>query len=209
MDGNRRFAKSTGESVLDGHLAGKDKFLEVVEWVTEAKIEQAVFYVFSTENWKRSEAEVGQLLELMLLDLRGKLAVKIKVIGQLSALPLLVQENIARHELANLTTESETTVYLALAYGGRDEIMAAVNQAIVNGKAVDEAEFKTLLWSSAMADPDLIIRTGGEERLSNFLPWQSIYSELFFSKTLWPAFTKVEFQRILSDYAIRDRRIGK
>lgn len=209
MDGNRRFAALQNQPTLSGHIAGKEKFIEVATWVAEAGIPHAVFYTFSTENWKRSPGEVEQLLSLMLLDLTNKLKAKIKVIGQVRDLPQAVQENIARHEAVSLDKNYETTIWVALSYGGRAEILAAVNEAIAKDVPVTEEEFSKLLWGNEMPDPDLIIRTGGEKRLSNFLPWQSIYSELFFSDTYWPAFSKEEFLHILVDYSRRERRSGQ
>jgi undecaprenyl diphosphate synthase len=209
MDGNRRFAREKKQPEVVGHVAGKEKFIEVATWVVKAGIPHAVFYAFSTENWKRSPEEVEQLLSLMLLDLTNRVKAKIKVIGQVSDLPKAVQENIARHEKAGLSCNYKTTIWIALSYGGRAEILTAVNEAIEKGVPVKEEEFSKLMWSSEMPDPDLIIRTGGEQRLSNFLPWQSIYSELFFIDTFWPAFSQEEFVRILAQYSKRERRIGQ
>jgi undecaprenyl diphosphate synthase len=209
MDGNRRFAREQNQPVFFGHVAGKEKFIEVANWVVEAGIPHGVFYVFSTENWKRSSEEVEQLLSLMLLDLQGRVKAKIKVIGQINDLPKAVQENITKHELASLEKGYETTIWLAISYGGRAEILEAVNQAVAKGVPVTEEEFSKLMWSGEMPDPDLIIRTGGERRLSNFLPWQSIYSELFFTDTYWPAFSREEFSHILADYSKRERRMGQ
>ena len=209
MDGNRRFAALQNQPDIFGHIAGKEKFIEVADFVVEAGIPHAVFYAFSTENWKRTPKEVEQLLDLMLNDLRDRVKAKIKVIGQISDLPQAVQENITRHEEASLEVNYATTIWVALSYGGRAEILAAVNEAIASGKPVSEEQFSRLLWGSEMPDPDLIIRTGGEKRLSNFLPWQSIYSELFFSDTYWPAFSKEDFLHILADYSRRERRSGQ
>lgn len=210
MDGNRRFAKEQGEETLVGHLAGKDKLTEVVDWVMEANIPHAVFYAFSTENWKRSSEEVEYLLELLMSEsnLVNKKA-RLKVIGDISRFPKRVQERLTKHEIETTNKEYEATVWLALSYGGRAEIVEAVNLAVKKSEAVTEESFAKLLQTKEMPDPDLIIRTGGEQRLSNFLPWQSVYSELFFTDTYWPAFTKAEFQRILSEYGKRDRRLGR
>lgn len=209
MDGNRRFAREQNLPEVAGHVAGKEKFTEVANWVVEAGIPHAVFYAFSTENWKRSPEEVEQLINLMLLDLRDRVKAKIKIIGKVSDLPHAVQENIARHEVFSLEKDYQTTIWIALSYGGRPEILAAVNEAVANGSPITEEEFSMLMWSNGMPDPDLIIRTGGEHRLSGFLTWQSIYSELFFCDTYWPAFSKEEFLHILKDYSKRERRIGQ
>jgi undecaprenyl diphosphate synthase len=215
MDGNRRFAKAQGKDTFEGHVAGKEKLLEVVEWIVEAKIPHAVFYAFSTENWQRMKNEVAGLLQLLSEALKeSPLVLKdrkiaVKIIGQDRDFPKELLDRIKALEKQNLTSTPETIIWVAFSYGGRAEIISAVNTAILKGETVDEEKFSRLLWSVGMPDPDLIIRTGGEVRLSNFLPWQSIYSELFFTKTYWPAFTKTEFQRILNDYAERERRIGK
>ncbi len=209
MDGNRRFAKEQNQLDFFGHVAGQEKFIEVASWIVEAGIPHAVFFVFSTENWKRSPKEIEQLLDLMLLDLRDRVKAKIKVIGQVGNFPLAVQQNIARHEKTSLENDYQTTIWVALSYGGRAEILAAVNQAVAQGESMTEDSFSKLMWSKEMPDPDLIIRTGGEHRLSNFLSWQSIYSELFFTDTYWPAFSHAEFLNILADFSKRERRIGK
>lgn len=209
MDGNRRFARERNEPEAFGHIAGKEKFIEVGNWVVEAGIPHAVFYAFSTENWKRSPQELEQLLSLMLLDLRDRVKAKIKVIGQITDLPKTVQENIARHEEVSQGKDYQTTIWVALSYGGRAEILAGVNESIAKGKSVTEEQFSDFLWLAKMPNPDLIIRTGGEHRLSNFLPWQSIYSELFFIDTYWPAFSQEEFLHIINEYSKRERRIGQ
>ncbi|MEZ4194974.1 MAG: polyprenyl diphosphate synthase [Candidatus Paceibacterota bacterium] len=214
MDGNRRFAKAKGEETLAGHLAGKEKFKEVIDWVIEASIPHAVFYAFSTENWKRSADEIEYLLGLLMNESDPdsnyiNKNVRLRTIGDIDRFPKLMQARLRKSELETAGKRYVTTVWLALSYGGRAEIVKAVNLAIKNGEPVTEKSFHQLLETREMPDPDLIIRTGGEQRLSNFLPWQSIYSELFFVDTYWPAFTKDEFQRILSEYAKRERRLGR
>jgi undecaprenyl diphosphate synthase len=215
MDGNRRFAKEQGIDTLAGHSAGKDKLLEVVDWVVEAKIPHAVFYAFSTENWKRDKTEVVGLMNLFSevikaqKDLIKNKKITLKIIGKSEDLPAEACSIVSASESEDAHSYPDTTIWIAFSYGGRAEIIAAVNKAVEKGGAVNEESFSQLLWTASMPDPDLIIRTGGESRLSNFLPWQAVYSELFFTKTYWPAFTKAEFQRILNDYAERERRIGK
>lgn len=208
MDGNRRFAKEKGEETLLGHLAGKEKFSEVVDWLVEVNIPHAVFYAFSTENWQRSPKEVEYLLEILMSDFVNNKA-RLRVIGDVSRFSKLIQEKLKAHEIETASQGNKNTIWVALSYGGRAEIVEAVNLAIKNGAPVSEESFAKLLSTNEMPDPDLIIRTGGEHRLSNFLPWQSVYSELFFTDTYWPAFTKAEFQRILSEYAKRERRLGR
>lgn len=212
MDGNRRFAKEQGSEVRQGHEAGKDTFFEVVKWVRDAGIQHAVFYAFSTENWKRTTVEVSDLMAIFktfirFLHSQDDDRVAFKIVGQLNDFPGDLQEAVVELEAKNPTTPL-LTVHVLLSYGGRTEILQAVNRAIVAGEPVDEAAFQKLLWTSDMPDPDLIIRTGGDMRLSNFLPWQSVYSELMFTPTLWPAFTKEEFTRMLQEYGSRERRLG-
>ena len=119
-----------------------------------------------------------------------------------------IQESIKELE-AKKIEKFVTTIWIALSYGGRAEIVSAINQVIKAGKEIQEKDLEEFLWTKGMEDPDIIIRTSGEKRLSNFLPWQSVYSELFFTPTYWPAFTKEEFMSILEEYATRERRIGR
>ncbi|MCB9810651.1 MAG: di-trans,poly-cis-decaprenylcistransferase [Candidatus Nomurabacteria bacterium] len=214
MDGNRRFAKERGLSTLNGHLAGREKFLEVTDWLKEMKIPHAVFYAFSTENWKRSPEEVEYLLMLfreLLAQIRKEADERkfnVRVVGRRDDLPEDIQASIAEVERETADKYS-TTVWVAFSYGGRAEIIEAVNRAVKVGQEVNEEQFSQLLWTAGMPDPDIIIRTSGEKRLSNFLPWQTVYSEFFFIDTYWPAFTKTEFTSILEEYAKRERRIGR
>jgi len=213
MDGNRRWAKERGEATLLGHQAGEAKFYEVAQWVKEATIPHAVFYAFSTENWFRDKVEVAYLQELFLSFTKQMLGevhdwqCRIKVVGDLSSFTPELQAAIAELESVSVVY-TKTTLWVALSYGGRAEIVAAVNKAIANGESVDEETFSKYLWSAGMPDPDIIIRTGGDQRLSNFLPWQAVYSELMFTSTYWPAFTKAEFTRMLTQYGDRQRRFG-
>ncbi|MBY0309749.1 di-trans,poly-cis-decaprenylcistransferase [Patescibacteria group bacterium] len=215
MDGNRRWAEAQGKERLEGHAAGVTTFEEVVRMVVEKKIPHAVFYAFSTENWKRSQVEVEHLLGLFergIQQLKAKVQndldqVRVRFLGRRSDFGATLQRL-----MTELETESAhlagTTIWVALSYGGQAELLAAVNAAIVEGKPVDEEAFKRHLWGAELPDVDLLIRTSGEHRLSNFLPWQTAYSELFFTPTHWPAFTKDEFERILTQYAERQRRLG-
>lgn len=174
-----------------------------------------VCYAFSTENWNRAEEEVAYLMTLLKEGLsefseenkkKGK-NTNIRIIGERSRLSTELQQAIADTESQN-SVSPELTVWIALSYGGRAEIVDAVNRAVQNGKIVDETSFENLLWTEGMPDPDIIIRTSGEKRISNFLLWQCAYSEFFFIDTLWPDFGKTEFQSILEQYATRHRRKG-
>ncbi len=214
MDGNRRWAKEQNKATLIGHQAGEVKFYEVAQWVKEVKIPHAIFYAFSVENWLRDKVEVTYLQELFLAFTKKMITevddwqCRIKVIGNLEG--FTSELKIAITELEQKSAQyTETTIWVALSYGGRAEIVAACNQAISAGVPIDENLFAEYLLTNGMPDPDLIIRTSGEQRLSNFLPWQSVYSELFFTDTYWPAFTKEEFTRIVGQYGDRQRRRGK
>lgn len=214
MDGNRRWAREQGLESLSGHKAGEANFYDVAQWVKDTHISHAVFYAFSTENWFREKFEVAYLEELFLLFCKRILTeihqrqVGIRVIGSVTDFKPELQSCIKELEAVS-QVYTATTIWIALSYGGRAEIVSAVNQAVLRGVAVDEVSFEKFLYTAQMPDPDLIIRTGGELRLSNFLPWQSVYSELFFTDTYWPAFTKDEFTRILAQYGDRKRRRGK
>jgi undecaprenyl diphosphate synthase len=211
MDGNRRFAKARGWPTSMGHKAGYEVFKEFLEWAGEAGVKEVVAYCFSTENWKRAKEEVTFLMELLLVGL-SELQKDFKnsqfhFVGDLSQFDPKLRAQMEKIEVETAKATGPK-VYLALSYGGRSEILAATKKLVASGKEINEENFNTALYTSGMKDPDLIIRTGGEKRLSNFLPWQSVYSELFFIDTLWPAFTKEEFEAILGAYDRRERRFG-
>lgn len=215
MDGNRRWAKERGLPTFDGHKKGLEKLYELAEWMEGTEIEEVTLYAFSTENWNRAPEEVGYLMELLERAFKKELSrfvekgVRLRFIGSRERAPAHLQGILNEAEEKTRAGEKGTLV-IAFSYGGRAEILAAVNQLLKEGKAaVDEAGFKEMMWSAGLLDPDLIIRTGGEQRLSNFLPWQSVYSELFFTDTKWPDFTKEEFNRILANFRERERRHGK
>ena len=214
MDGNRRFAKEQNLPTLEGHRQGLEKFLEVVRFVRDKKIPHAVFYAFSTENWKRSKEEVAYLLQLfegLLARLDEELTeqgVRVRIIGRRTDFTTELQAKIADLE-AKSAEFTATTIWIALSYGGRAEIIEAVNQAIARGEKVDETSFAALLWSAELPEPDIIVRTSGEARLSNFLTWHSAYSELYFIEKHWPALTKADLEDILMEYGRRSRRYGE
>ncbi len=212
MDGNRRYAKSLGLSAIEGHRLGAEKLKEVVGWAQAQGVQCLFVYAFSTENWKRDPREVADLLALFEKQLSSGLddlakKISLRFMGERSRFPLHVQELMKRRE-----QESEGksfTLAVLLSYGGRAEILNAVNTVLGEGKEqVTETDMATALWSAALPDPDLIIRTGGEQRLSNFLTWQSVYSELVFTDTLWPALTKEEFENHLELFQERKRNFG-
>jgi undecaprenyl diphosphate synthase len=213
MDGNRRWASSHKMSALEGHTAGFEKFKETLDWLKDHNIANSVYYTFSTENWQRSQVEIDHLLTIFMQGLRSfekdihDFKVRLRFVGQRHKLPKEIQNLMIEVEKNSAHFESQT-IWVAISYGGRAELIEAVNRAIVEGQPVDERSFPNMLWTAGMPDPDLIIRTGGEQRLSNFLPWQSVYSELFFIATEWPAFTKAQFVSILEEYGSRQRRLG-
>jgi len=215
MDGNRRWAKERGLETLEGHKAGAEKIFDLVRWAHEAGIEEVILYAFSTENWNRTEEEVGYLMRLAeelftkQLPKFKESGAKLRFIGDLARASERIQSIMKKAEEETKDGTKGTLVF-AFSYGGRPEILAAVNKLLSEGKeSVAEQEFSNALWSAGLLDPDLILRTGGERRLSNFLPWQSVYSELFFTDTKWPDLSKDEFDGVLEEYAERERRHGK
>jgi undecaprenyl diphosphate synthase len=224
MDGNRRWAKAQGLPTLEGHKKGAETFQQTVEWARDKRIPHVVFYAFSTENWKRSEREVEYLMRLfktqakkvqeqlvdMSADDGATKGVRFKVVGQKDDFSQDIQTQIADIEAQCAGfVESSTTVWVALSYGGRAEIVQAVNQAVDAGNVLSEEDFGQKLWTAAMPDLDLIVRTGGEKRLSNFMTWKSVYSELVFLDKNWPDLTNGDLDEVLQDYQERQRRFGK
>lgn len=215
LDGNRRWARERNLPTLEGHRKGSEKVREMVSWAREHQISHVILYAFSTENWNRSPEEVTYLMDLF-EEMLGRLSedvVKengsIRFIGERGRFSESLQ---ARMQQTEEQTRNGTagTLWVALSYGGRQEILEGVRTLLQSGKKdVDEESFRSVLWSKDMPDPDLIIRTGGEKRLSNFLTWQSTYSELFFTDTKLPDFSKEEFESILNEYSLRQRRHGK
>ena len=214
MDGNRRWAKKNNLPTLEGHRAGYDKLRDVAVWCKESGIRNLVVYAFSTENWNRSVEEVGYLMNLFRMMIAKFVNeakandTKIIFLGERSRFAPDILDAIVNAEESTKACAS-FTFGIALSYGGRAEILDAIHRIPEGQRAsISETEFSELLWTKDIPDPDLIIRTSGEERLSNFLPWQSVYSELFFTPTLWPDFTREEFDRILDEYGKRQRRFG-
>lgn len=218
MDGNRRWAKQKGMIGIEGHNAGYKKLKEVLGWIKDAGIDEAIVYAFSTENWKRTKEEVGALMNLLTFALSNELdsllkeGVRLRFAGELKSFP----ENF-RQMLDNAIEVTKNngplTLTVALSYGGRAEILDAVKQIAKLPKdeieKLTEESLEKYFWTCGMTDPDLIIRTGGELRMSNFLPYQSVYSELFFTKTLWPELGRDEFDNILREFDQRKRNHGK
>ena len=221
MDGNRRWAKEKNLPTFEGHRRGYDKTKEVADWCIREGIPNLILYAFSIENWKRSEEEVSYLMGLIKLmiskdldNLKAK-GVRVSCIGDMSLAGEDIKELIkkAEEETKNL---NKLHLVIAFSYGGRREILNAVKEisTIKTKEEVEnlkEEDFEKFLWTGKInvPDPDIVIRTSGEMRLSNFLPWQSVYSELFFTKTYWPDFSHEEFKKILEEFSLRHRRIGK
>ncbi|MFP3866722.1 MAG: isoprenyl transferase [Desulfobacteraceae bacterium] len=220
MDGNGRWAKLRGFSRLRGHHTGADSAREVVRAAREVGIGYLTLYAFSEENWQRPRSEVQALMTLLKRYLRQELpemlenGIAFQVIGNISQLPLDVQEEIAATVSATAANQ-EMTLTLALSYGGRSEIVHAAQAAwkdLQSGRLtvaeLTPERFSSYLYTSKFPDPDLLIRTSGEFRLSNFLLWQLAYTELYFTDTLWPDFRRTEFLQALLAYQRRDRRFG-
>ena len=221
MDGNGRWAKQRGLPRTLGHRAGVEALKEIVRYASEIGIKILTVYAFSTENWARPIEEVDYLINTLLveymkkeIDELNKNNVKIRILGNIDDLPVLTRKQIIE---AVETTKNNTGLKfnIALNYGGRKEIVDAVKKItnmVLNGmideKEINEELFSRYLYTAGDKDPDLIIRTSGEMRISNFLIWQSAYSEFYFTKTLWPDFTKEDLDKAINEYAKRDRRFG-
>ncbi|PIR72718.1 MAG: di-trans,poly-cis-decaprenylcistransferase [Candidatus Nealsonbacteria bacterium CG10_big_fil_rev_8_21_14_0_10_36_24] len=214
IDGNRRWAREKGLPVFEGHKRGLKKIKEVIKWCRERRVKILTFFVFSTENWKRSKMEVSYLMKLAQEIMKNyikearKERIKIKIIGQKEKLPRALAKAIKNTE--ELTKNNkEMTVNFALSYGGRLEITEAVKNIIkkrIPPEKITEEVISENLWTS---DLDLLIRTGKEQRLSNFLIWQVAYSELYFTKKYWPDFTEKDLEEAFEDFSLRQRRFGK
>jgi undecaprenyl diphosphate synthase len=209
MDGNARWARSKGLGVTEGHQAGTDALKRAVRLAGDYGIEQLTVYAFSTENWMRPEPEVGGIMDLFVDRIRKEApeldeeGVRLRFIGRRDRLSPRVLEGIDWAE-ALTAGNSARSLYVAFDYGGRAEILHAAERYSGGG----EEELRRHLYAPDMHDPELIIRTGGELRLSNFLLWESAYSELYFSDILWPDFDRPELERALASYAERDFRGG-
>ena len=217
MDGNGRWAKAHRRPRLMGHKAGADTLDHVMHWCKEAGIRYLTVYAFSTENWKRSKEEVSGLMKLLSSFIKSKEkelvanGVRFRVIGRRTDLSAKLQKEIAA--LEEKTAGGEFTLVVALSYGSRDEIVRAAVKFAAELERLEpldnlEGAFSGFLDTAGMPDPDLIIRTSGELRLSNFLMWQAAYSEFYFTDKYWPDFDKAEFDKALASFAKRERRMG-
>ena len=216
MDGNGRWAGARGLERLEGHRAGTENIRTIIEGCVEQGIEILTLYAFSTENWRRPATEVNGLFEILgaviekeTEDLHRN-GVRLRHIGRLEGLPPTLQDRV-RYAVELTRRNTRLTVNVAFNYGGRDEIVEATRRMLRDGLSpddVDEATFSSYLYTEGMRDPDLIIRTAGEMRLSNFLIWQAAYAEYWSTPLYWPDFGKAELERAVHEFGGRERRFG-
>ena len=220
MDGNGRWARQRGKERSEGHIAGMNSLRETVRNAAEAGVKYLTVYAFSTENWGRPQAEVDALMELICKGVEmeseelAKVGIRVKTIGDRSRFSDKVKASLEKIEQMTQAGENMTFV-LALNYSSRSEMTTAVQNIAkrvaagdIKAEEIDDKMISESLYTSFMPDPDLIIRTSGECRLSNFLMWQASYSEFYFTPTLWPDFDKAELEKALEAYSARDRRYG-
>jgi len=221
MDGNGRWAKTRGLERFLGHRQGTKATVATVEAGVDLKLEHLTLFVFSSENWQRPKIEVEYLMNLLVEMVAQELPhlmeknVKLKVIGNLNKLPEKPRKKL-QEAIDKTSQNSGMQLNLAISYGGRMEIVDAAREIAelakkgeLNTETLDEAEFARHLYLQGAPDPDLVIRTGGEYRLSNYLLWQAAYSEFFVSEVLWPDFTREDFAKAVEFYNTRQRRFGK
>jgi len=221
MDGNGRWALRRGLPRSAGHHAGTEALRAIIRECDALEIEALTIYAFSTENWTRSDEEVGALMGLLLRFFNSEIEelheknVKIRIIGDVEGLPE-PQRKAVKNAMARTGENTGLSLNIALNYGGREELFRAArllaSQAVECGDdpaSWTEADFSDCLYTAGLPDVDLLIRTSGELRLSNFLPWQTVYAEMIFNPVLWPDYTLEQFHNDLREYASRDRRFGK
>lgn len=216
MDGNGRWAKQRGQIRTAGHEEGLKRAKEIAKAASDLGIKYVTLYAFSTENWKRAKSEVGFLMNLIHTHLLKELkfykenSIRVRLLGDITGLPAIIQKDI-------LETEEDTkdftglTICLAINYGGRDEIVRSIKKMIKEGipeQEITEGTVSSHFDFPELPDVDLLIRTGGEQRISNFLIWQSSYAEFLFTKTLWPDYNKEEFYNNIAEFQKRTRRFG-
>ncbi len=216
IDGNRRWARAHNLPTFEGHRIGFDKVKEIADYALTKGVKIMTIYAFSTENWKRSQEEVNYLLNLfkILLEKEAhfllKKGIKLQILGDRMGLSEDLQKAISQAE--EITSVAEQGILnICFNYGGRDEIVKAVKKIVASNVAeadINEETIKQNLYTKNISDPDFIIRTSGEQRLSGFLTWQSVYSELYFTQKMWPEFEKVDFDMALEEYSHRQRRFG-
>lgn len=216
MDGNGRWAEMRGLPRIEGHRRGVTRVREIIETAYRMGVEVLTLYTFSIENWLRPDKEVTFIMDLLEETLKHEFStflereIRFRVIGNREKLPEGLKNLIEYIERAT-EDNKRLTIQCALSYGGRDELLRAIRKAVylnLSENEITEECINHLLDTSGIPDPDLIIRTGGEQRLSNFLLWQSAYSEFYFTPTLWPDFTKEELLESIYEYKTRERRFG-
>ncbi len=220
MDGNRRWAKAKNLKTIDGHKKGIETAKIIINEAIKNKISFLTLYAFSSENWKRETTEIEGLIDLLRYFLSTEIqtlsesGVKLTVLGDLTQFDKDIRDNIKKASLHN-QEKFKINLIMAINYGSRQEITNAVQKICkklilkkINLKGINEKEIANNLYTHGIPDPDLIIRTGGDSRLSNFLLWQSAYSELMFFKKPWPEFSEKDFSKAILDYKNRERRFG-
>lgn len=213
MDGNGRWAQNQNKARSIGHLEGVKKAKEIVAYASSLGIKYITLYIFSTENWKRTEEEVGYLMSLIKKHLKNEFTfykehgIRLKHLGDISGLPQEVQKDITDAVLET-SSYTGTTLNMAINYGGRNEIIRAIKNANKCNTTPTEENFSHFFDEPSLPDVDLLIRTGGEKRLSNFLLWHASYAELLFTDTLWPDYTIEEFHNNIASFCKRNRRFG-
>ena len=221
MDGNGRWAKKRGLRRENGHREGRKSVKKIVECCVELGIKNLTLYAFSTENWNRPKLEIDFLMQLLFLSLKDELKtlnknnIKFETIGDLTRLPKKISNYLQKVKVET-KKNSKLTLTLALSYGSRSEIVNVVRELsdkvknnIISSKNIDETVINDHLYTRNLPDVDLLIRTSGEKRISNFLLWQIAYSELYFTKKLWPDFRKKDLYKAIVSYQNRERRFGK
>ena len=216
LDGNRRWARERGLSTFEGHRVGYERFKDVSKWCLERNIKILTVYAFSTENWNRSKEEVKYLMTLMNkafseeLEELNKLGFKINIIGSRDRISKTIKKNIEKIE--NETKNNKKAILnICFNYGGRLEIVEAVKKIVEEGIEVDKINEELIskyIWFKGQPEPDLIVRTSGEKRLSGFLTWTSVYSELYFPRCYWPDFDEKELDKAIKEFERRNRRFG-
>ena len=217
MDGNGRWAKSKGKLRVFGHKNGVKSVRDTVEGAAEIGIEYLTLYAFSSENWNRPEREVNALMTLLVSAINKETKtlmdnnIRLSTIGNINKLPSKAQKEL-QEAIIKTKDNTRMTLVLALSYSGREEIINAVKNIIKDGKKpkeINEDTFQQYLTTKSVPDPELLIRTSGEYRISNFLLWQIAYSELYFTDTLWPDFRRADLYKAILNYQNRERRFGK
>ena len=217
MDGNRRWAKARGLPSLEGHRQGYEALKRLSKDATRMRevygLEYVTLFAFSTENWQRSAEEVSYLMDLFGIGIDEMMLshasdIRIRIVGDRERFSKSLQDKFSILE-EKTKDNAGTTVSFALSYGGRAEILHAAGELAKSGEEWSEENFSKHLWATGIPDPDLIIRTSGEQRISGFLTWQGVYSELFFTETLWPDFSVEELEKIFAEFYERERRHGK